>query len=802
MHTGPSVSCASREGIVHAVEFQLGVAVIHPCPDERRRRARRRRAHAQVVWRWSSCHRGTLSELAADEPDEGEREHASTLEGSTRGAASARDEAQSRHGANPGLDPLEAIEVCEGLRRSKRSIDGSLALRPRPAPTLAREDRAFGNLCPPRGISASVPSSLPRWLAPITLAGALLGCAHAPATAHPLDATIRSPLRDRATSREERLVAFARLYGYVRFFHPTDAAERADWQRLALAGADLVDEPATLDELAARLDALFRPLAPTLQLWVDGEPVPEAPPTPHPRDGLVYWQYQGYPGTPLSMFKPPYGKVRVQPGQSYRRRFSETPQRDARVQTELAPALRMRLPVVLDGEQASAGDGRPSAMQTEALARHEPSEVGDLAVRRAAVIEVWNVMRHFYPYQHELEIDWDATLLSALHDAEDDASPEDFRDTLRGLLEPLEDGHGFVGHDRHDRDGVLPVRMELVEGKPVITGTRDPERFAVGDVVERIGDVPALPHIEGIAERLSGTPQWRSFRAAAWEATRAQRGRSVELVLEREGQRRRVMAEAERAPVPIEPRPPAIHAFDDGVAYVDLTRATWEEIEPELPWLAAAPGVVFDMRGYPKDNDAILDHLLDAPEDSLWMHVPHVVEPDGEIAGWRDLGWHRRPAEPHIDAPVTFLVSAEAISYAESMLSYVEAHELGTLVGSPSAGANGDIVRLDTLAGFFVVYSGMRVTRHDGRPFHADGVRPDLEVQRTIAGLRAGRDEVLEAGLGVIRSAPRATVARGTKRGRGVVPRRPTPTAEPSSAGKRGATSAAAAESRPRTPPR
>ena len=87
---------------------------------------------------------------------------------------------------------------------------------------------------------------------------------------------------------------------------------------------------------------------------------------------------------------------------------------------------------------------------------------------------------------------------------------------------------------------------------------------------------------------------------------------------------------------------------------------------------------------------------------------------------------------------------------------------------------------------------------------HIDFMRvdPELEVQRTIAGLRAGRDEVLEAGLGVIRSAPRATVARGTKRGRGVVPRRPTPTAEPSSAGKRGATSAAAAESRPRTPPR
>jgi C-terminal processing protease CtpA/Prc len=133
------------------------------------------------------------------------------------------------------------------------------------------------------------------------------------------------------------------------------------------------------------------------------------------------------------------------------------------------------------------------------------------------------------------------------------------------------------------------------------------------------------------------------------------------------------------------------------------------------------------------------------------MHVPRFVEPDGNVIGWHDIGWHRRPREPHIEAPVAFLISAEAISYAESMLSYVEAHELGTLVGTTTAGANGDIVRFDTLAGFFVVYSGMRVTRHDGSPFHQGGVRPQLEVHRTIAGLRAGRDEVLEAGLRVVR---------------------------------------------------
>lgn len=592
---------------------------------------------------------------------------------------------------------------------------------------------------------------LAHWVAG-ALAGLWLstGCAHqrAPRSAPPGEA--RAAARDRVTATEENLVAFARAYGYVRFFHPTDASDDVDWPRVAVVGVELVRDAPTLDALALRLDAVLGPLASSLQLWVDGEAAPAEPSAPSRRDGLVYWQYQGFPGSLTSLHQAPYAKVRVQPDESWRRRFAESPAPDSRVQTELAAGLHMRLPVVLSTAQAQAVSSPPlSPASTVEPERGQPT----LAVRQAAVIEVWNVLRHFYPYQQDLELDWDAMLLAALRDTEDDASIADVRDTLRGLLEPLRDGHAYVGHQRSATNVSLPVRLELIEGRAVVTATRDPQQFAIGDVVERIGDVSARARIQQIAATLSGTPQWREFQAAAWEAPRAELGQVVELMVERDGHEHSVRAEAERGAVPPPPRPPAIHTFDDGVWYVDLTRARWSDLEAQLPVLATAPGVIFDVRGYPTENDPILDHLLDEPEDNLWMHVPRFVEPDGRVVAWHDIGWHRRPRAPHIDAPVAFLISAEAISYAESMLSYVEAHELGTLVGTTTAGANGDIVRFDTLAGFYVIYSGMRVTRHDGSPFHHDGVRPQLEVHRTIEGLRAGRDEVLEAGLGVVREA-------------------------------------------------
>jgi hypothetical protein len=65
---------------------------------------------------------------------------------------------------------------------------------------------------------------------------------------------------------------------------------------------------------------------------------------------------------------------------------------------------------------------------------------------------------------------------------------------------------------------------------------------------------------------------------------------------------------------------------------VDLTRvhaAQWR------PMLAAARGVVLDVRGYPADAGAeVLPHLMRARGDSTdrWMHVPRFTRPFGEMA--------------------------------------------------------------------------------------------------------------------------------------------------------------------------
>ena len=93
-----------------------------------------------------------------------------------------------------------------------------------------------------------------------------------------------------------------------------------------------------------------------------------------------------------------------------------------------------------------------------------------------------------------------------------------------------------------------------------------------------------------------------------------------------------------------------------------------------------------------------------------------------------------------------------SVSNSETSMGNVGHYGLGTMVGRPTAGTNGNVNRLELLGSYKVWWTGMRVRKHDGSQHHLVGIRPDIEAERTIEGVRNGRDEVLEKALEVLRS--------------------------------------------------
>jgi C-terminal processing protease CtpA/Prc len=184
---------------------------------------------------------------------------------------------------------------------------------------------------------------------------------------------------------------------------------------------------------------------------------------------------------------------------------------------------------------------------------------------------------------------------------------------------------------------------------------------------------------------------------------------------------------------------------------VDLERLEEDELRRALPQLASARGVVFDMRGYPRGRGSwqVLNHLSpDTLSSAQWL-IPVATRPDRAGREYERSSWPVHPVPPHLSGRLVFLIDGRAISAAETFMGIVEHYRLGTIVGSTTAGTNGNVNPFSIPGGYRIWWTGMKVLKHDGSRHHGVGIRPDIEVLRTIAGVRAGRDEVLERGVAI-----------------------------------------------------
>ncbi len=104
------------------------------------------------------------------------------------------------------------------------------------------------------------------------------------------------PLRGRAL---DNLVAFTRLLGYLRYFHPSDEAARLNWDEFAILGVQSVEPARNAAQLAQVLESLFRPYAPALQVFRAGQapaPVSLWPPKEVQPPRTTAWVHVGVAG--------------------------------------------------------------------------------------------------------------------------------------------------------------------------------------------------------------------------------------------------------------------------------------------------------------------------------------------------------------------------------------------------------------------------------------------------------------------------------------------------------------------------
>ncbi len=406
----------------------------------------------------------------------------------------------------------------------------------------------------------------------------------------------------------------------------------------------------------------------------------------------------------------------------------------------------LHVPLVLCQSQATADE----QLLTELASSFAATDLAQLDRQNLARLDVavlWPVMRHFYPYQ-ELVEDWNALLLQALQQVGMVESRQTHRRLLQHLMAGLEDGHVTVRdiHPDYQVDSAwLPIALEPVAGSPVVARVAEESPLRPGDRVTTIDGEDVAEWLAHERANHSGSPHWQTYQALL-EIKRGPRGLTRELTVARDGEEITVELAFERSERLDAFDPPPIKTLDDGIVYINLPVMHHSRVEDVLPQLTDARGVIMDLRGNPRaDLSELIRRLMTEDDDwDDWMRILVARSPEGDLVEAEVSGWRWPHLTPSIASPVAFLTNHRAISHSEGLLGLVRRHGLASIVGSETAGSNGNIQALRLPGMFQVSYTGMRVIGPDGEILQGRGLKPDHRIHPTVEGLRAGRDEVLD----------------------------------------------------------
>src|SRR6476619_270941 len=120
------------------------------------------------------------------------------------------------------------------------------------------------------------------------------------------------------------------------------------------------------------------------------------------------------------------------------------------------------------------------------------------------------------------------------------------------------------------------------------------------------------------------------------------------------------------------------------------------------------------------------------------------------------------PEQPLYTGKVAILVDEVSVSQSEYTTMAFRASPQAIVVGSTTAGADGNTSPFALPGEVQTVISGIGVFYPDKKPTQRIGIVPDVKVRPTIAGIRAGRDELLEEGIRLIlgRELPAAEIEK------------------------------------------
>jgi C-terminal processing protease CtpA/Prc len=556
----------------------------------------------------------------------------------------------------------------------------------------------------------------------LALALGLSAASHLPA--QPAVPPVPAAVPDALTARQaDHVAALGQVWGLLKYHHPAVAAGQRDWDAEFRRQLPRV--------LACRSVAARSRL---LSAWVASlGPVPPC----------------------ATCAAPPTGEVRLAPNL----RWAENKHRfSAELRRQLADIQANRY----QGTPYYVGQlGSSTLFLHEEAYADQPCPPADL--RLLGLCRYWNMYQYYYPYSYVWQEDWAHVLRDVLPRFAAANTALRYRHAAAALFTRVHDGHAryypldpLLEAERGDY--LVAADVQFIDNQAVVTHVRQDglvpaSPLAVGDVIQQVAGTPVAKLVQ---QRLPETPgsnrpaQLNTIAGNLLYATTPQ----LALQVERAGQPLSLAVPAERVgTVPAE-KPTAADStyrfLTPDVGYLDMARLSRQQVPVAMRAFAHTKGIVVDQRNYPAP---ILYEL--APYFALPRPVPFAssTERDKSYPGrflWQPADSVQARGPAAYPGRVVVLVNEKSRSMAEFTAMALRATPNCLLLGSQTAGADGNASKIVLPGGLNTLMTGIGIHYPDRGETQQVGLRLDVTLRPTVAGIRAGRDELRDRAVELI----------------------------------------------------
>lgn len=389
----------------------------------------------------------------------------------------------------------------------------------------------------------------------------------------------------------------------------------------------------------------------------------------------------------------------------------------------------------------------------------------DDGFRLLALYRYWNMIHYFFPYKHLMDKDWNTVLgeyIPLFLSAKDELEYEfaaiqligDIQDTHANIWE----GAGKI--DKWKGVNYPPVHVRFIEDQLVVTDFYNDEHwgnigFEIGDVITKINDVPVTVLVEERAKYYPASNHPTMLRDMATDLLRSNNKEiGIDVASRNNVVRPRKLKLYPKDSLDVyrwyrkhdvEP----YKMLDNNIGYVTLQTIKREDIPKIKEQFKNTKGMVMDIRNYPSTfvPFALGTYFVSSFTPFVKFTNGNVDNP-GEFTFGKELKIPNKGSA--YKGKLVVLVNELTQSQAEYTSMAFRAGDNTTIIGSTTAGADGNVSTIYLPGGMRTMISGIGVYYPDGEETQRVGIVPDIEVHPTVEGIREGRDELLEKAIEII----------------------------------------------------